>query len=226
MNSKSIFFETLWDSLNSQLDILVLRNYEEFPNNLGNDIDFLVMKESFPIILYICNEISVNSDYKISMLLRHNHCLISIYFENKTDSSDLLKVDFFSQLSKGWMSYANTEYILNNKTKYKKYNVPMLTHEAYLLLMKELLMYGRVRSRYIERFSLKYQNIDFNEIHKLSKGLVKRNSILKIEKYYHHMENFIFRPLPTIKNIFQPFLALEWLYHSIIYRLKIKDNNG
>ena len=60
---------------------------------------------------------------------------------------------------------------------------------------------------------------------KLIRNLIK-SLLRKTFNFARLIFNFIFRPLPTIKNIFQPFLALEWLYHSIIYRLKIKDNNG
>ncbi len=219
MNRNSLFFQELWTHLNNKVDILVLRNYEEFPENLGNDIDCLIMKDSIVEIRTICREVSKNFDFRIVKSIQRNNNLLSFYFSDNCNSSDLVKVDFFSELSKGWLSYANTQEVLNKKIKFGEYYVPDLTHEAYLLLMKELFMYGRLRDRYIEKFTTKYNDIDFNEVYRLSRGLITNLSIAKIENEYSNIANLALNPRPTMKNIFQPIMAISWLYYSTRYRL-------
>jgi hypothetical protein len=85
--------------------------------------------------------------------------------------------------------------------------------------MKELFMYGRLRDRYIEKFTTKYNDIDFNEVYRLSRGLITNLSIAKIENEYSNIANLALNPRPTMKNIFQPIMAISWLYYSTRYRL-------
>jgi len=218
MNVKALFFNELWLALSENIDILVLRNYEGFPQNLGNDVDLLVMDSSILSVLEICENISLNSRFKIVKKIERNNNLMAVYFSNRSNSLDILKVDFFTELSKGWLSYASTKYVLNNKIKYGMYFVPDLTHEAYLLLMKELFMYGRLRSRYVVRFASKYKDINFEEIYNISDGLVAKPSILKIVTHYSDIGNIVLTPRPTIKNVMQLTTAISWLYYTIKYR--------
>ena len=219
MNRKSLFFQELWTHLNSKVDILVLRNYEGFPEDLGNDVDCLVMKDSIVEIRNICREVSKNFDFRVIRSIQRNNSLLTFYFSDNYNPLDVVKVDFFSELSKGWMPYADTQEVLNKKIKFGDYYVPNLTHEAYLLLMKELCMYGRLRDRYLGKFTSKYKDINFNEIYKLSKGLITNLSISKIENEYSNIANLALKPRPTMKNILQPIMAISWLYYSIRYRL-------
>jgi len=219
MNRNSLFFQRLWSCLNDKIDILVLRNYEGFPEDLGNDIDCLVMKDSIVEIHAICREVSKEFNFRIVESITRNNSLLSFYFSDNCNPLDVVKVDFFSELSKGWLSYADTQEVLNKKIKFREYYVPNLTHEAYLLLMKELFMYGRLRDRYLEKFSSKYKDIDFNEVYKLSEGLITRLSIKKIENGYDNIANLALKPRPTTKNILQPIVAISWLYYSTRYRL-------
>jgi hypothetical protein len=219
MNRKSLFFHELWTHLNNKVNILVLRNYEGFPEDLGNDIDCLVMKNSIVEIHAICKEVSKNFNFRIVKLIQRNNNLLSFYFSDNYNPLDIVKVDFFSELSKGWLSYADTREVLNKKIKFGEYYVPDLTHEAYLLLMKELFMYGRLRDRYIGKFTSKYKDIEFNKVYKLSEGLITNLSIEQIESEYGNIANLELKPRPTIKNIVQPITAISWLYYSIRYRL-------
>jgi len=219
MNRKSLFFQRLWSCLNDNIDILVLRNYEGFPEDLGNDIDCLVMKDSIVEIHVICREVSKKFNFKIVESIERNNSLLSFYFSDNYNPLDIVKVDFFSELSKGWLSYADTQEVLNKKIKFREYYVPNLTHEAYLLLMKELFMYGRLRDRYLGKFASKYKDIDFNEVYKLSEGLITSLSIKKIENGYGSIANLALKPRPTMKNILRPIVAISWLYCSTRYRL-------
>jgi len=80
-------------------------------------------------------------------------------------------------------------------------------------------MYGRLRDRYIEKFTSKYKDIDFNEVYELSGGLITSLSIEKIENGYSNIANLALKPRPTMKNILQPIMAISWLYYSTRYRL-------
>ena len=218
MNHKSVFFQELWMQLSNRLDILVLRNYEYFPQNLGNDLDFLVSKDSLSEAVSVCREVADNFNFKLIESIKRNNSLLSVSFAENSNSLDFIKVDFFSGLTKGWFAYANTNEVLNKKITFKEYYVPNLTHEAYLLLMKELFMYGRLRERYFDKFTSKYKNIDFKEVYQLSSGLIRASSIARIENEYTDIHNLVFYPQPTIKNFVQPIKAAQWIYNNSRYR--------
>lgn len=220
MERKSLFFQSLWRRLKTDTDILILRNYEMFPDNLGNDIDCLVPAESRSSIIKICAEISKQNNFSILKIERPNVSLLSIFFIDNLNSTNQLKLDFFSDLSKGWILFAQTKDIFDLKTDYGEYYVPDLTHEAYLLMMKELFMYGRVRSRYIERFSTRYCDIDFEKIYVLSCGLISKSSIKYIKDNYDSILQLKVHPRPTIKNVLRPIKIMNWLFHRVRFLIR------
>jgi hypothetical protein len=220
LKRKSLLFKKLWARLKIEIDILVLRNYEGFPDDLGNDIDCLVPADSRAHILQICSEVSEQINFSIFKIETPSMNLITVFFNDNLHSDDLLKLDFFSGQSKAWVSFARTGDVLNNKIEYGDYYVPELTDEAYLLLMKELFMYGRLRDRYIERFSNKYQKIDFEKVYALSSGLISKNSIKLIEDNYSSICQLRLFPRPTLRNLCRPVTTIVWLVHRIGYLLK------
>lgn len=219
MNRKSLLFQLLWRRLKAEIDILVLRNYESFPDDLGNDIDCLVPAKSHTNILQICSEVSQKVNFSILKIEKPNINLMTVFFVDNYQSCYSLKLDFFFAQTKGWISYARSKDILDNKTEYCEYYVPDLTHEAYLLLMKELFMYGCIRTRYIKRFSTKYRDIDFEKVYTLSNGLISKSSIKYIEDNYKSIEQLRLFPRPTLRSIFRPIKMMHWLFHRVSYLL-------
>ena len=220
MNRKSLLFQALWRRLKTEIDILVLRNYERFPDDLGNDIDCLVPAESRANVLQICSEVSQQVNFSILKIEKPNISLMTVFFIDNCHSGDPLKLDFFSDLTKGWISFARSEDVLNKKTEYGEYYVPDLTHEAYLLLMKELFMYGRIRTRYIERFSIRYRDIDFEKVYALSSGLISKSSVKYIKDNYQSICQLRLYPKPTLRNIYRPIKIIHWLVHRVRFLLK------
>ena len=220
MQGRLEFFDGLWERLNASLNILILRNYEELPHSLGNDIDILISQSDIKRAIEICEEFSINSDFKIHHIEQPNHVLSSILFVSKSENnlSKPLKIDFFTQMTKGWIIYADTRYILENKTDFKSYKVPNLNHEAYLLLMKELFMYKRVRERYFSKFNNKYKNIDLDEFDKVSSNYISKKTILKIKPFLKTIDLLSLMPTPKLNSFFRPLRFFSWLYYSMRYR--------
>ena len=222
MNRKSLLFHALWRRLKTEIDILILRNYERFPDDLGNDIDCLVAAESRANLIQICSEVSQQVNFSILKIETPNISLMTIFFIDNRRSDDPLKLDFFTDLTKGWIKFAKSEDVLNKKTEYGEYFVPDLTHEAYLLLMKELFMYGRIRSRYIEKFSIKYRDIDFEKVYALSSGFISKASVKYIEDNYQSICKLRLHPKPTLRNICRPIKITHWFVHRARFLLKTK----
>jgi hypothetical protein len=129
-----------------KFNFVVLRNYENLPNNWRNDIDILIE----PIALDKAHEIIIN------VLLTAKNSLLTEslkrlnYRASRCVCVDReLHIDLYSQLSKGWVSYADTGAILAAQRKYNSlFNIPDPTHELLLIAAKELFSYGKIRSRY------------------------------------------------------------------------------
>jgi hypothetical protein len=78
-------------------------------------IDCLVMKNSIVDVSAICREVSTNFNFRIAKSIQMNNSLLSFYFSDNCNPLDIVKVDFFSGLSKGWLSYTNTQEVLKKK---------------------------------------------------------------------------------------------------------------
>jgi len=221
INRKSLFFQTLWKNLNQHIDILVLRNYENFPLDLGNDIDFLIRKNSIKKVEEIINDTCNMLEFSL-----HNKSKCYGYFgftiSDNLNINNLIKVDFFTTLSKGWMDYAHTEEILSNKIHFKEYFVPLLEHEAYLIFMKEFFMYGYLRDKYHDKFMNKYANVHMDEFYKLSRGLILYSSISSIVDEYHNIHKLKIIVKPTLLNIFKLKIFLKWLILDVKFKINDK----
>jgi len=129
-------------------------------------------------------------------------------------------MDIFSGVTKGWVSYMEVDEILLTKTKRDCFYIPSLEVEIYCLIMKEMYMYGYVRSKYKKYFKEKLKSIDLNIIKSLLDKYLKRNSsefILTNLNELYEVKHF---PKPKLKLIFSFNNMVKWFY------LNFKDKFG
>jgi hypothetical protein len=137
---------TFFEAMNSEIDYVVLRNYEGLPTRWGNDIDILLREEDMPRVQQFIDELIITpSPPKTGTTLeRWNFWSVNLCYETV-----ILQIDLYSQMSKAWWVYADVEYVLEKKRLFNGlFYVPLREHELLLLAAKELFSYGKIRPRY------------------------------------------------------------------------------
>ena len=136
----------LFEDFNSdKINYCILRNFENIPEDIGNDIDFLVDEEQLERITSM-TDIILNQFNFILLSTKSRFGYFGTYYIHKTTNSILL-LDFFTKSSKKWLEYADVEYILKSKIKYRNFYVPKQGSILYTILLKDLLTYGKLRSK-------------------------------------------------------------------------------
>jgi len=142
VNSLNELFQHLHKS---NINYCILRNYENIPENIGNDIDFLVdeknLEEMEKIIFFVMKQ------YGLKLLnKKQRYGYKGLYFI-ETKTQNIILLDLFTKLSKKWISYADVNYILQNKIEYKNFYVPKKSSILYTVLLKDLLTYDKLRNK-------------------------------------------------------------------------------
>lgn len=140
-------------ALNVKLEFLVLRNFDQLPNNWRNDIDILLNKMELAIST-IDSVVTKNMALKYSLTVKKFN-----FYSIRIKCSDReLQLDLYCGLSKAWINYADIDFILNSKTKYHElFDTPNMLDESLLIVAKELFSYGYIRDRY-------HKSMNFDEI--------------------------------------------------------------
>jgi len=126
-------------------DYCVLRNFERLPQFIGNDLDILLsidaLDGTFDIAQRVMRE---NGFYLVKHIKRFGHT--GLYYEHSLHSESIV-IDLLTRIVKIWYDYADCNYILRNRVKYKNFYVPQKGVILYTLIIKDLLTYGHVRSK-------------------------------------------------------------------------------
>lgn len=130
----------------ANLHFVVLRNHEGLPYNWSNDIDILVdpatLEQAHNIILAAIQQAPANRSVEVMRRLNFRATRL-------TCADRELQIDLYSQMSKAWVTYADTKAILHaRQSVHSLFSVPDPTHEALLIAAKELFSYREIRQRY------------------------------------------------------------------------------
>lgn len=158
MPSYALLVNNLFINLNtSDVEYLVLRNYENLPEYAGNDIDILVSNNK--LALKALRQLLSNSNWRIIKRL-YGYCFRGVILEN---GGKHLQIDFFEGLNKKWVPYVLTEDLFRYKKTYKNFYVVSDEHYIISVVIKELLTYGFVRDKYFPMIdSFVHNNLDLS----------------------------------------------------------------
>jgi hypothetical protein len=211
--------EEFFSALNKQnISYVVLRNYENLPYDVGNDLDILIDKSEIKQV----NEILLDIFQKFNLFIKKNHIRFSyqgIYIESLLFKEFNLQIDLYTSLVKGWIKYSNGKVILQNRVKYKGFYIPEPSHELQAIIFKELFAYTKVRPKY------------FDQIEKLREKIIKKNFFEVGEKYItKNSYNVIYRKIvdnnPLVDIKIKPklinFLNIKSMIFWTFYNLKDK----
>lgn len=216
------FFRELCSSLDDEnISFLVLRNYELLPLSFGNDIDLLVLPIDTNKVKEIIIKVgSENHFFCKSERQRFNFQSLELY--NQFDPKFIIKMDVFSGLTKGWISYMNVDEIFLTKIERECFYVPSLETEIYCLIMKEMYMYGYVRSKYEDYFKKKFKCINLNILKSLLDRHLNRKSSEYIINNLDELYTVKYFPKPKLKLFFSFDNIVKWLYLNIKDKLVIR----
>jgi thymidylate kinase len=132
-----------WGKAN--INFVVLRNYKELPDCIGNDIDILVSNETLPLAEKILKTVSNKLGFKL-----HNRaefspvCLFVIHISTGYQ----VQFDLFTSLQWRFFDILIPDKVLRNRSMYKGIPIPHPLHEATLNLLTTLLFQGHVKDKY------------------------------------------------------------------------------
>ncbi|MBX3617913.1 hypothetical protein [Nitrosomonas sp.] len=141
----------LLEALGLALPFVILRNYEGLPETWGNDVDILIHPSDLPAAREITLGILRRSPHlpAARMMERLNFWSINLPCVDRE-----LQIDFYTAMSKAWITYADSEIILAARRQiHPLFCIPDPLHELLLIAAKELFAYGRIRSRYHKRLA-------------------------------------------------------------------------
>jgi len=143
---------------NSKTNYCILRNYEELPNNFGNDIDILFEKEDSKNIISKINKISSFLEWQSLCIYNHNAFITIVCFKVIDNKFTQLKLDIWTDLLWRGMRWIDTKYILNNKIMYNGFYIPSPGTEAAVTLLKEIMGKGTIPKKYYKKIQVMLKN--------------------------------------------------------------------
>lgn len=130
----------------------VLRNYEELPDNEGHDIDVLVnqggLDDLEPVLRKIAREqnwclVRNQKRYGFSQYI---FVQSSCYLDKR-----IIKWDVFETIMWKGIPWVDSTAMLENRQEYNGFFIPSPGAEAAVCLLKEVLQFGKIRKKHLDR---------------------------------------------------------------------------
>ena len=174
------FLNKLFDSFNEEnLKYCILRNYEKLPYNIGNDLDLLVQDSHKTDAFMILESTGKHYDYKLVNKINRYGYLGLTYTD--LDKKNKIKIDLITKSLKQWFEYADSNYILQNRTKYKNFYIAPFGSVLYTILLKDILTYGELRKK--NYYLIKLMSEDIRAVFiKTGKGFIDKRVLENLFK--------------------------------------------
>lgn len=132
----------------AEVPFVVLRNYEELPRRIGNDLDVLVP----PKLLARAEELLIAAAAQAGFLLhnrveRSANAVVSLFFFHRC-SLHQVHVDLCGSVRWGPAPLLPTATVLAHRTQRGSFATPNAVHEAIVSLLINLLQNGAVKEKY------------------------------------------------------------------------------
>lgn len=161
--NKEDIIRELFNVLNSKLDYVVLRGYENLPNVSG-DIDLLISKDSFKefekIIAALKTKYNLN---EISRVDRHYVYMFRL-FHVELDNNFGFKIDIHFFESYRGAVYLNSTDILTNAVSYSGIKIPSYEHQVIFNYVQSIAGMGYLQEKRKKRILSQLEMCDFNSL--------------------------------------------------------------
>lgn len=149
INDDKLFLTTFLSYLNDNFKYCVLRNYEEYPEKIGNDIDILVRDVSIDNVLNKL-EIFFNENELLYKIKTKTKTFLSVicFYESDRNTIESIQIDIWIKLKWRGIDWIDTDYVLKSIVKYKEFFIPCEGCEVAITVFKELVSNGVVKEKY------------------------------------------------------------------------------
>jgi thymidylate kinase len=146
LTTLELLLRTLFSNLKGHdIDFVVLRNYEQLPFTIGNDLDLLVTGQQRARAEQIVVSAAAARGYRLHNRAEGPH--VMLYFCHE-DTCEQIHVDLFGGcLWRGFM-LLSAEEVCARRTQGPLFDIPHPAHEAIVTLLKTTLYDGAVKESY------------------------------------------------------------------------------
>jgi thymidylate kinase len=129
--------------------VVYLRNYENLPDDIGNDVDLLIEKRHTCAVLAILQETSPKFGWRVWKTVPF--ACLSIFLIS-SDNEECIHIDLFEELGWHFFSFAEAEGILDRRIWNGMVFTPALADEVYINIVTRLVYQGFVREKHREQW--------------------------------------------------------------------------
>lgn len=181
------FFESFFRRLNeSRIPHILLRNYEEFPVQIGNDLDTFFRRSDLPTAVDLFHNVLREFDGE----LLHTHerdYFCAVWFRATQEEPLPLHLDFYhGAFTWHGLPYLSDAELLESSRQLGDFRVPRPAHEALNLFLGSLLWGGFFKSRYAERIQTllrsEGEKAEFQSLTERMFGKAGRESLALLEQ--------------------------------------------
>ena len=145
---KQKFIVDFFKALEEKRDYCILRNYEEYPQKMGDDIDIIVDAKEGDVIEDVVVPIIKQLGWDYHIKLRQEGFTPVVCMYTTDDTVDICQIDFYTKFLWRGNQFADGKAVLDTKVRFKNFLVAGHGADLAITLTKEFMGSGKVRKKY------------------------------------------------------------------------------
>lgn len=150
---KQKFIKDFFTELEKSTGYCILRNYEQLPTHVGDDIDMLVDSNSDAIVDEVITPIIKKLGWDIHIKFRKEGFTPIICIYTTDDSVDTCQLDVYTQLLWRGNHYVDEKAVLATRYKFGDFYAACHGADLAITIAKELIGSGSIRKKYNDKIS-------------------------------------------------------------------------
>lgn len=177
--------EKLLNSLFSRLDredlsYCVLRNHENIPFDIGNDLDLLVHIKDIKAFDKTLRDAGIDSGWHV--VKNPSRFGYRSYWMAEENTNRIIHIDVWSRFTWKGIRYLDERQFLNNRKRNRDFHITETCCEIVLLLVKDIIQTGKIRRKYTKRIQDFSQNNSAELVNLLRKGFGRKFASSLVQK--------------------------------------------
>ena len=145
MNPGEIVLQFINDLEHLDINTVYLRNHENLPDSVGNDVDLLISKDNLRKALQRVVETARENGWRV---VRHVRFSPISVFLSSDDFKQFLHIDLFDRLEWHSIEYADAGRVMESRRWNGKVYTPDPCDEVFLNVCTRLIYHGKVRDKH------------------------------------------------------------------------------
>jgi thymidylate kinase len=122
-----------------------LRNHENLPEDVGNDVDLLIQRGLTTKVLEIISAEAPKHGWKVLRTVQFSPLSV---FLAADDGEAIMHIDLFERLEWHFIEYANARHVLESRQWNGRVHIPKPADELYLNICTRLIYQGKIREKH------------------------------------------------------------------------------